>query len=110
MTGNPEVVRSSLGLVLINALVATERSRVIGQKRAWGTSTAISQMRTSGESARFHLPDCRLVARHNFGIARYSGQFRDPSVQQLWLRRGTDPSARPVSSLRFDHPVISSRS
>jgi hypothetical protein len=28
---------------------------------------------TSGESARFHLSDYRLVARHNFRLARHPG-------------------------------------
>jgi hypothetical protein len=31
---------------------------------------AISPKPTSGESARFHLSDYRLVARHNFRVAR----------------------------------------
>ena len=40
---------------------------------------------TSGESARFHLSDYRLVARHNFRVAR-------------------DPGTIPVHDWRLGHP------
>jgi len=33
----------------------------------------MSSKLTSGESARFHLSDYRLVARHNFWATRYTG-------------------------------------
>ena len=36
-------------------------------------SMAISSKPTSGESARFHWSDYRLVARHNFRVARQPG-------------------------------------
>jgi hypothetical protein len=38
---------------------------------------------TSGGSARFHLSDYRLVARHNFRVARHPGSNR--KVPEEWL-------------------------
>ena len=53
---------------------------------------------TYGESARFHLSDYRLVARHNFRVARFSGIRGSDSapnaahVPRLALRRRTSPA------------------
>jgi hypothetical protein len=54
----------------------------------------VSPKRTSGESAKFHLSDYRLVARHSYRVAkRPCGR---PALSEL----GVKVSLHPVQALR----------
>src|ERR1039458_10341238 len=56
-----------------NSLVMVTLRQATSGARMLQTSPKPTCTKTSGALARCHLSDYRLVARHNFRVARYSG-------------------------------------